>query len=179
MRFSLFLWTKLMENCEAMTSSTDSFAYIHIHHSRNVSLKITKIKNFIFLIFLSNSPQIFTVLFEMFFSFHWINLKPGLDFSFNAIAKFAFWCSLSKWKVHPSCHHQKFSAHQLSRHLPMAMCPVRAPGMWTQNAATPVHPGTSSVEARPQERVCCPATLYLRRGMDQHRAASVSIQSHE
>ena len=46
--------------------------HIHIDCSRNV-LKITKILNFISSLFLSNLHQIFTVLFEMFYSFYWIN----------------------------------------------------------------------------------------------------------
>ena len=50
---------------------------IHIDCSRNVLLKITKIQNFMYLnpYFLSDLHQIFTVLFQMFYSFYWINLN--------------------------------------------------------------------------------------------------------
>ena len=50
----------------------------------NVSLEITKIRNFISSLFSkSNLHQIFTVLFEMFYSFYWINLNLEPDFSFK------------------------------------------------------------------------------------------------
>ena len=72
--FFIIWYTKYMDNCEAMTSSTQSFAYIDC--SRNVLLKIKKIQNFISSLFLSDLHQIFTVLLIFFFYyFYWINLN--------------------------------------------------------------------------------------------------------
>ena len=85
MGFSSFLWTKLMENCEATTSSTHSFAY-HIDCSRNVLIKITKYKNFIFSLFVIRftSNVHCSVRNKNYFTLSIKNeLKLGLYFSFK------------------------------------------------------------------------------------------------
>ena len=55
-----------MDNCEAMTSSTHLHYFIIIGCSRNASMKITEIQNFISsFVFLDS---IVTVMFEIFYS---------------------------------------------------------------------------------------------------------------
>ena len=78
MKIFKILYTKYMyiQNCEAMRSLTQlTHLHIHIDSSRNVSLKITKIKNFTSYFFKSDFHQILTVLFILFSSFYWINLN--------------------------------------------------------------------------------------------------------
>ena len=72
--FSAFLWTKLMETWEAITIINSLNCIIHIDCSRNISLKITEIHNFISSLFLSDLHKFFTVLFEIVNSFYWLNL---------------------------------------------------------------------------------------------------------
>ena len=96
-------YKEYMEKSEAMTSSTHSFAYC----LRNISLIITKSLTLpIFLIFLSDLHQIFpvTVLFNMFYSFYWINLI-NLDWiSPLGATYFRHNCRLENTPVvHPSC----------------------------------------------------------------------------
>ena len=59
-------------------TSTHSFAYIHIDCSRNVSMKIMEIQNFISPYFLSDMHMYINfslnILFDIFYSFYWLNL---------------------------------------------------------------------------------------------------------
>ena len=64
-----------MENFEAMTSSTHSFPYSYRQFKKYFAENYENQKFHIFLIFLSDLHQIFTVLFEIFYSFYWINLN--------------------------------------------------------------------------------------------------------
>ena len=75
MGFLSFLWIKWMENCEAMTSSTQYFK-IHIDCSRNILWTLRKIQNVVSFLFLSNFHQIFTVLYELSCFFVWYSYKP-------------------------------------------------------------------------------------------------------
>ena len=70
-----FICTKYMENCEAMTSSTHSFAFSYRLFKKFFIANYENSKFHIFLILLSHLHQIFTFLFKMFYSFYWINLN--------------------------------------------------------------------------------------------------------
>ena len=49
--------------------------HIHIDCSTNVSMKITEIQNFISSLFCIRLHQIFSILFEMFYCFYWLDLN--------------------------------------------------------------------------------------------------------
>ena len=97
-KFSKFYIQNIWGKSEAMTSLTHSFAYtwtcIHIDCSRNVSLKITKISKFHSLFFIQFTSSFYDVLFKLFYSFYWINLKLGLEVSFKV--KYTYYKSEAK-----------------------------------------------------------------------------------
>ena len=89
---SSFLGTKYMENCEAMTSSTHSFAYSYRLFKKCFDENLPY--------FLSDLRKIVTVLFEMFYSFYWFNLKTlfniveaPLKKKLNFDVCVVWWCS--------------------------------------------------------------------------------------
>ena len=75
MKIFKILYSKYMENCEAMRTSTHSIAYNHIDCSRFFFDNYQNSKFLYLPYFLSDLHQIFTVLFEIFYSFYWINLN--------------------------------------------------------------------------------------------------------
>ena len=73
-KVSKILYTKYMENCEAMTS-TQSFAYSYWLFKKCFLENYEKFKISYLPYILSDLHQIFIVLFEISYSFYWINLN--------------------------------------------------------------------------------------------------------
>ena len=72
--FNNFIYTKYMENCEAMTSINSLICIFILTVQEMFRWKSRKFKISYLHYVLSDLHQIFTVPFEFFYSFYWINL---------------------------------------------------------------------------------------------------------
>ena len=78
-----------MENCEAITSSTHSFAYSYrLVKKFNVSWKFAKLQRVITSLFFNQFSPGLQYFVQFFYSFFWDWVKPVLDFLFNRICFF-------------------------------------------------------------------------------------------